>query len=75
MAKRGGTVQDLTDKLNSITFGMLGPSYGLGLRDSALVILFFTLLASTLPAYLGTLGPKTGMRQMIQARFSFGFVT
>lgn len=56
----------------AITFGLLGPSYGLGLRDSALVILFFTLLASVLPAYLGTLGPKTGMRQMIQARFSFG---
>lgn len=59
----------------AITFGLLGPSYGLGLRDSALVILFFTLLASVLPAYLGTLGPKTGMRQMIQARFSFGSVT
>jgi len=53
---------------------MLGPSYGLGLRDSSLVILFFTLLTSTLPAYLSTLGPKTGMRQMIQARFSFGYV-
>jgi purine-cytosine permease-like protein len=39
-----------------------------------LVILFFTLLTSTLPAYLSTLGPKTGMRQMIQARFSFGYV-
>ncbi|KAK3315635.1 permease for cytosine/purines, uracil, thiamine, allantoin-domain-containing protein [Apodospora peruviana] len=55
-----------------ITFGMLGPVYGLGLRDSALVILFFTLLTTCLPAYLSTLGPKTGMRQMIQARFSFG---
>lgn len=51
---------------------MLGPSYGLSLTASALVILFFTLLVSVLPAYLGTLGPKTGMRQMIQARFSFG---
>lgn len=57
----------------SLTFGMLGPAYGLGLRDSSLVILFFTLLVATLPAYLGTLGPKTGMRQMIQARFSFGY--
>jgi len=58
--------------VSSVTFGMLGPAYGLNLRDSALVILFFTLLVSVLPAYLGTLGPKTGMRQMIQARFSFG---
>ncbi|KAK7424157.1 hypothetical protein QQZ08_008763 [Neonectria magnoliae] len=55
-----------------ITFGMLGPSYGLGLRDCSLVIVFFTLLTTFLPAYLSTMGPKTGMRQMIQARFSWG---
>ncbi|KAI2464842.1 permease for cytosine/purines, uracil, thiamine, allantoin-domain-containing protein [Annulohypoxylon bovei var. microspora] len=55
-----------------ITFGLLGPSYGLGLRDCALVIIFFCLLTGAIPAYLGTLGPKTGLRQMIQARFSFG---
>ncbi|KAK4239680.1 permease for cytosine/purines, uracil, thiamine, allantoin-domain-containing protein [Achaetomium macrosporum] len=55
-----------------ITFGMLAPVYGLNLRDSALVILFFTLLTTTLPAYLSTLGPKIGMRQMLQARYSFG---
>jgi NCS1 nucleoside transporter family len=36
------------------------------------VILFFTLI-STLPvAYLCTWGPKTGMRQLVQARFAFG---
>lgn len=47
-------------------------SFGLGLRDATLVILFFTL-ASTVPvAYLCTWGPKTGMRQLVQARFSFG---
>ncbi|CAJ2508501.1 Uu.00g135270.m01.CDS01 [Anthostomella pinea] len=56
-----------------ITFGMLGSSsYGLSLRDCALVILFFCLLTAAIPAYLGTLGPKTGLRQMIQARYSFG---
>ncbi|OLN83301.1 Purine-cytosine permease fcyB 2 [Colletotrichum chlorophyti] len=58
----------------AITFGMLGPvSFGLSLRDSALVILFFNLLSTLAPAFLSTLGPKTGMRQMIQARFSFGY--
>ncbi|OHE98314.1 NCS1 nucleoside transporter [Colletotrichum orchidophilum] len=58
----------------AITFGMLGPvSFGLGLRDSALVILFFSLLSTLAPAFLSTLGPKTGMRQMIQARYSFGY--
>lgn len=51
---------------------MLGPVYGLGIRDCALVILFFTLLTTFAPAYLATLGPKTGMRQMIQARYSWG---
>ncbi|KAL7796699.1 permease for cytosine/purines, uracil, thiamine, allantoin domain-containing protein [Trichoderma ceciliae] len=56
-----------------ITFGMLGPlSYNLGLRDSSLVILFFCMLSTVPPAYLAVLGPKTGMRQMIQARYSFG---
>ncbi|KAF3066351.1 Purine-cytosine permease fcyB [Daldinia childiae] len=55
-----------------ITFGMLGPTYGLSLRDCSLVILFFCILTAAIPAYLGTLGPKTGLRQMIQARFSFG---
>lgn len=54
---------------------MLGPlGYNLSLRDSALVILFFNILSTTIPGYLSTLGPKTGMRQMIQARYSFGYV-
>ncbi|GFP59855.1 hypothetical protein ACSS6W_005058 [Trichoderma asperelloides] len=56
-----------------ITFGMLGPlSYNLSLRDSSLVILFFCMLSTIPPAFLAILGPKTGMRQMIQARYSFG---
>lgn len=56
-----------------ITFGMLGPlAYQLSLRDSALVILFFNILSCIIPGYLSTLGPKTGLRQMIQARYSFG---
>ena len=38
--------------------GSLGPAvFGLGLRDSCLVILFFNLLASLLPAYLYALLP------------------
>lgn len=56
-----------------VLFGLLGPMlFGLGLRDSFLVILFFCLLSTCAPAYLATWGPKTGMRQMIQARYSFG---
>ena len=56
-----------------VLFGLLGPQlFGLGLRDSTLVIIFFCLLSTCAPAYLATLGPKTGLRQMIQARYSFG---
>ncbi|PFH62487.1 hypothetical protein XA68_13389 [Ophiocordyceps unilateralis] len=63
----------INSNILGITFGMLGPSvYGLGLGHSALVILFFGLLSTLAPAYLAVFGPKTGMRQMIQARYSFG---
>ncbi|KAL3426541.1 Purine-cytosine permease fcyB 1 [Phlyctema vagabunda] len=56
-----------------IVTGMVGTlSYGLSLRDASLVILFFTLLSTLAPAALGVLGPKTGLRQMIQARYAFG---
>ncbi|KAF9515846.1 hypothetical protein BS47DRAFT_1341452 [Hydnum rufescens UP504] len=53
--------------------GTLGPiAFGLSVRDSCLVILFFNVLCCIPPAYFCTWGPKMGMRQMIQARFSFG---
>ncbi|CAI6329099.1 unnamed protein product [Periconia digitata] len=56
-----------------ITFGMVGTtSFGLSLRDAALVIFFFTLFSTIPVAYMCTWGPKTGMRQLVQARFSFG---
>ncbi|CAK7227721.1 hypothetical protein SEUCBS140593_006671 [Sporothrix eucalyptigena] len=55
-----------------ITFGMLGPEFGCSLRDSALVTLFFTLLTALAPAYFSSFGNQTGMRQMMQARYSFG---
>ncbi|KAJ7090589.1 permease for cytosine/purines, uracil, thiamine, allantoin-domain-containing protein [Mycena crocata] len=54
--------------------GSLGPiAYGLSLRDSALIILFFNLLCCIPPGYLSTWGPKLGLRQMVQARYSFGY--
>jgi len=48
-------------------------SYQLSLRDASLVITFFTLLCTIPVAFIGTLGPKTGLRQMIQARYAFGY--
>ncbi|CAK5274806.1 unnamed protein product [Mycena citricolor] len=54
--------------------GSLGPiAYGLSLRDSCLVILFFNLLCCLPAGYLSTWGPRLGLRQMVQARFSFGY--
>ncbi|KAM0324669.1 hypothetical protein ACHAQA_008060 [Verticillium albo-atrum] len=56
-----------------ITFGLIGPKYnGLSFRDTVLIVVFVILFVTLAPAYMATLGPKTGMRQMIQARFSFG---
>lgn len=48
-------------------------SYRLSLLAASLTILFFSLLCTIPVAYLATIGPKTGMRQMIQARYSFGY--
>ncbi|KAL1956940.1 hypothetical protein VTO42DRAFT_6687 [Malbranchea cinnamomea] len=56
-----------------ISTGMIGTlTFGLSLRDSTLVVIFFSLICTIPPAYLSILGPKTGLRQLIQARYSFG---
>ncbi|KAF2491278.1 putative purine-cytosine permease FCY2 [Lophium mytilinum] len=53
--------------------GMLGTlAFGLSLRDCSLLIFFFSFLLCIPPAYIETISPRTGMRQMIQARYSFG---
>ncbi|KAF9078358.1 permease for cytosine/purines, uracil, thiamine, allantoin-domain-containing protein [Rhodocollybia butyracea] len=62
----------------SFSAGTLGPvAYGLGIRESCLTILFINMLCCLPPAYLrinsSTWGPKLGLRQMVQARFSFGY--
>jgi purine-cytosine permease-like protein len=56
-----------------IPTGMLATlTFGMGLRDASLTILFFSLLCCVPPAFLGCGGYKTGLRQMIQARYSWG---
>lgn len=47
-------------------------SYGLSLRNASLTIIFFSLLCYVPTAAMNILGPQTGMRQMVQARYSFG---
>ncbi|KAI8616742.1 permease for cytosine/purines, uracil, thiamine, allantoin-domain-containing protein [Chytriomyces sp. MP71] len=48
------------------------PVFNLGLKDALLCIFFFNALACATVAFLATLGPATGLRQMMVARFSFG---
>ncbi|KAF8639471.1 hypothetical protein AX17_001491 [Amanita inopinata Kibby_2008] len=65
----------------SANFGILtfsvassGPAFfGLGLRDSLLIILFVDLILYTLPAYFASFGPKLGTRTMVHARYSWGY--
>ncbi|KAI1392993.1 permease for cytosine/purines, uracil, thiamine, allantoin-domain-containing protein [Hypoxylon trugodes] len=46
--------------------------YGLSLRDAALMIVFLQFLFAIPAAYIITIAPLTGMRQMIQSRYCFG---
>ncbi|KAH9991541.1 hypothetical protein BJV77DRAFT_521948 [Russula vinacea] len=65
----------LSANTNILSFasGSLGPvTFGLGLRDSCLVILFFNLICAIPPAYLTTWGPKLGFRQLCASRYTFG---
>lgn len=63
----------LTNRFDRLVTGMVGTlSFGISLRDTSLLLLFFSLLMCIPPAYILTISPQTGMRQMIQARYSFG---
>ncbi|PCH37474.1 hypothetical protein WOLCODRAFT_128427 [Wolfiporia cocos MD-104 SS10] len=58
----------------TLTNATVGPAYyGLGVRDSLLVILFVDTVTCTVPAFFGVFGPKLGTRCMVQARFSWGY--
>ncbi|KAK4457316.1 hypothetical protein QBC42DRAFT_236625 [Cladorrhinum samala] len=56
-----------------IPTGMLATlGMGMSLRDASLVIIFFALLTCIPPAFMGIGGMETGLRQLVQARYSFG---
>ncbi|CAE6462114.1 unnamed protein product [Rhizoctonia solani] len=66
----------LSCNLNILSFseGTVGVLvYGLTFRQAAGVIVGFNLLSALPPAYFSTFGPKLGLRQMVQARYSFGW--
>ncbi|CAF3480809.1 unnamed protein product [Fusarium graminearum] len=56
-----------------IPTGALGTVlFGLGLRDISLIIIVFNIVTCLPPVFISLGGYKTGMRQMVQARYSFG---
>ncbi|KAH8110364.1 permease for cytosine/purines, uracil, thiamine, allantoin-domain-containing protein [Phellopilus nigrolimitatus] len=58
----------------TFSLGTLGPStFGLGLKESCLAILFFNLFSMLPVAYFAVWGPRLGLRQMTISRFSFGY--
>lgn len=58
----------------TLTTGTAGPAYyGLGIRDSLLVILVVDIVTCAFPAFFSVFGPKLGTRGMVQARFSWGY--
>ncbi|TFY57523.1 hypothetical protein EVG20_g8512 [Dentipellis fragilis] len=60
--------------ISAFSTGTVGPVFfGLGLRDSLLIIFAVDLVLCAVPAYFAVFGPKLGMRAMVQARFSWGF--
>ncbi|TFK91640.1 purine-cytosine permease [Polyporus arcularius HHB13444] len=62
--------------VNILSFGTgtAGPAFfGLGLRDSLLILLVVDLICCAIPAYFAVFGPKLGMRSMVLARYSWGY--
>lgn len=53
--------------------GTLGPAlFLLDLNSSVYTIVIFNVLSALPVALFATYGPKLGMRQMLQSRYSFG---
>ncbi|KAI0634844.1 cytosine-purine permease [Trametes polyzona] len=62
--------------INILTFGTgsAGPAFfGLGLRDSFIILVAVDLISCAIPAYFAVFGPKLGMRSMVLARYSWGY--
>lgn len=61
--------------LNSLTNGMLGQtSFNINFTHSSLIIVFISMLGVACSAFIGTLGPKTGMRTMVLGRYCGGYI-
>jgi NCS1 nucleoside transporter family len=61
--------------ISTVALGALAvPVFALGFWDSVIAIIIFNALGALPVAFLSTLGPKLGLRQMTISRFSFGSV-
>ncbi|KAI0746989.1 purine-cytosine permease [Daedaleopsis nitida] len=62
--------------INVLAFGTgtAGPAFfGLGLRDTLIILVIVDLISCAIPAYFAVFGPKLGMRSMVLARYSWGY--
>jgi NCS1 nucleoside transporter family len=61
--------------ISTFALGTLATSvFGLGFWDSVAAIMLFNVFGILPVAFLSTLGPKLGLRQMTITRFSFGWI-
>lgn len=59
--------------LGMVPLGLLGPGFGLDFKRSIICSVVATCIGALFPAFASTLGPKLGMRQMVVARYTFGY--
>ena len=57
----------------SFSSGTLAPLLGLGLVPSLVVIPIFAAFCCLFPALISVWGPRTGMRQLVLCRYSWGY--
>jgi purine-cytosine permease-like protein len=56
-----------------IPLGILGPEFGLSLKATIAASIVGNLLGALCTAFVATLSPKLGLRQIATSRYSFGF--
>ncbi|KAI0694516.1 cytosine-purine permease [Cytidiella melzeri] len=55
--------------------GAAGPAFfGLGVKQALIILTVVDIISCFVPAYFAVFGPKLGMRSMVQARYSWGYV-
>ncbi|OQU95403.1 hypothetical protein CLAIMM_01621 [Cladophialophora immunda] len=59
---------------NNMTVGVLGPiEFHLGLKDAMLICAFGNIFGAMCTAYIGTFGPMSGNRTLVNARYTMGW--